>query len=204
MLEVVVATTLLGMVGLLIAMSAGSFQRSWERGQRAAKQLERDLAMDRIAETLLRSMVDFRWPNKETSTNDLVFSGESDELYLTALNRSYGGKSAFRFARLYLNGDTFCCDYSDTPLLPWLELKDQSFITEKIVSGVSSVTFKYATEDENGELTWADQWDTDENDTLPLAIQMTIEYQDGTRQRWLRRRAGTGYNTELLAGQQSS
>ena len=200
LLEVVVATALLALVGVLIAMSVSAFQRSWEHGRRIATRLERNLAIDRIAETVIRSMVDFRWPNKEEGTDDLVFLGEADELWVTALNRSYGGKSAFRFARLYLEGDELLCDYSDTPFLPWVELKDQQYSTEKIASGVSALTFRYATENDDGELEWEETWDTDEHDELPLAVQMKIEWQDGTVQYWLRRQAGTSYNTELLPG----
>ena len=200
LLEVVVATSLLALVGMLIAMSVSSFQRSWEHGRRIASRLERNLAIDRIAETVIRSMVDFRWPNKEEGSDDLVFLGEADELWVTALNRSYGGKSAFRFARLYLEGDELLCDYSDTPFLPWVELKDQLYSTEKIASGVSAITFRYATENDDGELEWEETWDTDEHDGLPLAVQMKIEWQDGTTQYWLRRQAGTSYNTELLPG----
>ena len=158
----------------MIAMSVSSLQRSWEHGRRIASRLERNLAIDRIAETVIRSMVDFRWPNKEEGTDDLVFLGEADELWVTALNRSYGGKSAFRFARLYLEGDELLCDYSDTPLLPWVELKDQLYSTEKIASGVSALTFRYATETDDGELEWEASWDTDEHDELPLAVQMRL------------------------------
>ncbi len=198
LLEVVVATSLLGMVGLLIAMSASSFQRSWEHGRKTAFILERNLAIDRIADTVIRSMISFTWPNREAGTEMPVFSGETDELYLAALNRSYGGKSPFRFVRLYVEDSQFKCDYSDTPLLPWLEAKDQNFRTEVIAPGVDSLTFRYATENEDGELVWLETWTYEEQTTLPLAVQMTLEYLDGTKQRWLRRKAGNSYNTEVL------
>lgn len=200
LLEVVVATSLLSLVGMLIAMSVSSLQRSWEHGRKVATRLERNLAIDRIAETVMRSMVDFRWPNEETGSDELVFLGEADELWVTAQNRSYGGRSAFRFARLYLEGSDLMCDYSETPFLPWLDLKDQQFETEKIASGVSALTFRYATENSDGELEWEETWDTDEHDELPLAVQMKIDWLDGTSQTWLRRQAGTSYNTELLPG----
>ena len=145
-------------------------------------------------------MVEFRWPNKETGSDELVFLGEADELWVTALNRSYGGRSAFRFARLYLEGNDLLCDYSETPFLPWLDLKDQLYETEKIASGVSALTFRYATENGDGELEWQESWDLDEHDELPLAVQMRIDWLDGTSQTWLRRQAGTSYNTEFLSG----
>ena len=200
LLEVVVATSLLALVGMLIARSVSSFQRSWEHGRKIASRLERNMAIDRIAETVLRSMVDFRWPNREEGGDSPVFLGEADELWCAALNRSYGGGSAFRFARLYLEGDELLCDYSDTPFLPWLDLKDQLYSTEKIASGVSALTFLYATENADGELEWEEAWDNDEHDGLPLAVRMKIEWRDGSSQSWLRRRAGTGYNTEFLPG----
>lgn len=201
LLEVVVATSLLTLVGLLIAMSVATFHRSWAQGRKVARNLERNIAIDRIAETVIRSMVDFRWLNEEEGGEELVFLGEPDELWVTAQNRSYGGKSAFRFVRIYMEEGNLLCDYSDTPFLPWVELKDQIYATEKIASGVSALTFRYATESDSGELEWEEEWDLEEDhDELPLAIQMTIEWEDGSKQRWTRRQAGTSYNTELLPG----
>lgn len=201
LLEVVVATSLLTMVGLLIAMSVATFHRSWSQGRKVAQRLERNIAIDRIAETVLRSMVDFRWLNEEEGSEELVFLGEADELWVTAMNRSYGGKSAFRFVRIYMESGDLLCDYSDSPFLPWVELKDQIYTTEKIATGVSALTFRYATENEDGELEWEEEWDLEEDhDSLPLAVQMTIEWMDGSKQRWTRRQAGTSYNTELLPG----
>ena len=200
LLEVVVATSLLTLVGMLIAMSVASFHRSWSQGRKVAQRLERNIAIDRIAETVIRSMVDFRWLNEEEGSDELVFLGEADELWVTAMNRSYGGNSAFRFARLYMEDGVLLCDYSDTPFLPWIDLKDQIYRTETIAKGVSALTFRYATENDSGELEWLEDWDLDEYDKLPLAIQMTIEWEDGSKQRWTRRQAGTSYYTEVLPG----
>lgn len=200
LLEVVVATSLLTLVGMLIAMSVAGFHRSWSQGRKVSQRLERNLAIDRIAETVIRSMVPFRWYNEEEGGEELVFLGEADELWVTAQNRSYGSGSPFRFVRIYMESGDLLCDYSCTPFLPWAELQDQVYTTEKIASGVSALVFRYATEDDSGELEWEENWDLDDHDELPLAIQMTIEWEDGTKQRWTRRQAGTSYYTELLPG----
>ena len=202
LIEIVVATTLLGLVGLIIGTSLSTFQRALTRTQRIADWLDRNQAIDRLAETALRSAIPFKWPNTEEEEEQNVFLGESDELWLTAMNRSYGQEGAFRFVRIYLEENELRVDYSPYPLLPWLELGGQNYETELISPAVQEILFTYAAYNEDGDLTWYERWDEDEQgvDAFPLAIQLTIIWEDGTTERWLRRTAGTSTNTEYLSG----
>ena len=138
LLEMMAATAILAMVGLIIGVSLSAFVRSWGHAEAAGKLLERNQTIDRIAETLLRGAVPFEWQDRDTLEHRYVFQGEVDELYLTALSRSYGGADALRFARLYRDGDRLLCDWSTTPLLPWRDLIEQKYDTEEIASGVIS------------------------------------------------------------------
>ena len=197
LLEMMAATAILAMVGLIIGVSLSAFVRSWGHAEAAGKLLERNQTIDRIAETLLRGAVPFEWQDRDTLEHRYVFQGEVDELYLTALSRSYGGADALRFARLYRDGDRLLCDWSTTPLLPWRDLIEQKYDTEEIASGVSKIHFRYAYEDDNGDIAWDEVWDEDEREGIPLAIQLTIDWTDGSSERWLRRTAGTSGNTAL-------
>ncbi|MBO5763424.1 MAG: hypothetical protein J6R85_06085 [Lentisphaeria bacterium] len=199
LIEVIVATALLSLVGMIIGVSIHTFHRSYDKAQKVAQWLERNQAIDRIAENALKSIVPFHWLNTETGETELVFQGDEEELWLTAMNRAYGDQGAFRFIRLYVEDEKLYCDYSKTPLLPWKELIDQKYETELITDGVAMVTFQYAEYDEDGMLTWLDLWDEEEKTGLPLAIQMTVEWTDGTKERWMRRTAGTSTNTEYLS-----
>ncbi len=199
LLEMMAATAILALVGLIIGVSLSAFARSWQHAEQAGNLLERNQALDRVAETLLRGAVPFQWQDRDTLEQRYVFKGDVDELYLTALNRSYGGADALRFARLYRDGDRLLCDWSTTPLLPWRDLGDQKYTTEPLSGSVSEIYFRYAYEDDNGDVAWDDTWDEDEREGIPLAIQLTVEWTDGTRERWLRRTAGTSGNTALAA-----
>ena len=202
LIEIVVATTLLALVGLIIGTSLNTFQRALTRTQRTADWLERNQAIDRLAETALKSAIPFKWPNVDEGEEQNVFQGEHEELWLTAMNRSYGSDGAFRFVRIYLENDELKVDYSTRPLLPWLSLESQHYETEVICGNVREISFAYAAYDEDNELVWYDFWDEEEQgeDTFPLAIQLTVTWNDDTTERWLRRTAGTSTNTEYLSG----
>ena len=174
LVEVIVATALLSLVGMIIAVSVHTFNRSYSKAQKVSQWLERNQALDRIAENTLRSAIPFTWPNTDTGEDEIVFEGEENELWLTAQNRSYGKQGAFRFVRIYQEDDQLLCDYSTTPLLPWLELEDQEYETELITDGVMQISFLYGDYEDN-ELKWYENWDEEEHDGFPLAIQLTVE-----------------------------
>lgn len=200
LLEVMAATAVMAMTALVIAASLHAFQRSWSRGEKAAAELERNRAVDRIADELFRNAVPLQW-HDELNSVEYVFKGEPEELWVAALGRSYGDGSPFRFARLYREDGELRCDYSTTPLLPWIDIRDQKFETLVIADNVRSIRFFYA--DDAGDSTaeaieFFDSWDEEEHDNFPLAIQLTVEWEDGGCERWLRRTAGTSVNTELV------
>lgn len=198
LLEMMAAMAIFSLVGLIIGTSLAAFTRSWRQAQKVGSELERNQAIDRVAETLFRGAVPFLWPDTDRGEDRYVFQGETDELYLTALGRTRSGADAFRFVRLYREGEELLCDWSTEPLLPWEDLTAQKYKTEKIASGVQEIYFKYAAEGQSDEaVDWYDDWDDEEQEGIPLAIQLTIEWRDGTRERWLRRTAGTSGNTAL-------
>lgn len=204
LLEMMAAMAIFSLVGLIIGTSLAAFSRSWRQAQKIGSELERNQAIDRLAETVFRGAVPFRWPDRDKGEDRYVFQGESDELYLTALNRTRSGGDAFRFVRLYRDGEELLCDWSTEPLLPWLELEAQKFKTEKLASGVRNIYFKYGAEGQSdAAVDWYDDWNEDELEGIPMAIQLTIEWKDGTKERWLRRTAGTSGNTALAVSASS-
>ena len=89
-------------------------------------------------------------------------------------------------------------------MLPWLELEAQKFKTEKLADGVQNIYFKYGAEGQSDNpVDWYDDWNEDELEGIPMAIQLTIEWKDGTKERWLRRTAGTSGNTALAVSASS-
>lgn len=198
LLEMMAAMAIFSLVGLIVGTSLAAFTRSWRQAQKVGSELERNQAIDRLVETLFRGAVPFLWPDTDRGEDRYVFQGESDELYIAALGRTRSGADAFRFARIYREDDALMCDWSTEPLLPWEDLTSQKYKTEKIADGVQEIYFKYAAEGQSDEaVDWYDDWDDEELEGIPLAIQLTIEWRDGSRERWLRRTAGTSGNTAL-------
>ncbi len=194
LVEMVAAIAILALVGLLIGTSVNIFYRSYSQAQKIGNELRRNQAIDRIAEGYFANAVPFPWQNDQDETK-YVFLGDYSELFLTALRRTYAESTgALRFIRLYVDGDELKCDYSSTPLLPWKSMGDQKYDTEVIATGVRRISFQYA-EINDGVIEWTDTWVEDDHNGIPLAIQITVEWADGTKERWLRRTAGSSGNS---------
>ncbi len=196
LVEVVVAMTILAFVGTIIAGSLAGFQRSYGRVAKLSKSLERNRSLDRMAE-LLRNVIPFFWPDEDDDdTERLVFAGAPDELWFTS-RRLPGadGEGALIFVRLYVDDEKrLVADYRTRPLLPWIELKDQTgFRNAVIAENVERLTLLYGDWNDDDEMDWLEEWDQDDDDyenRLPPAIQFTVEFTDGEKVSYLRRTAG--------------
>ncbi|MEA4863643.1 MAG: hypothetical protein AB7F40_06945 [Victivallaceae bacterium] len=198
LIEVIVSMTVWVTVSVLIAGATAAFMRAYESSNYMALCLTRSQTLSRVADRCLRNAVVFVWNNEdENDEEQLVFKGEASELWTSAQSRDYGGSGGFIFSRLYLKNNTLYCDYSFRPLLPWLELDQQTYRTEKIADNVAALAFRYYNRDSNDELVNVDTWDEDYTTTIPLAIQMEVTFTDGTVERRLRRTAGSSWNSSL-------
>ena len=54
--------------------------------------------------------------------------------------------------------------------------------------------FLYAGQQDSAVI-WVEEWDRENYDFIPLAVQMTVEWKDGTTEQWLRRTAASGGNS---------
>lgn len=192
--EMVAAIAILALVGLLVGTSVNIFYRSYSQAQKIGAGLSRNQAVNRIVESYFANAVPFQWQDEHGETR-YVFLGEYNEVHLTALRRTYAESgSALWFIRLYLDGEELKCDYAPTPILPWKALAEHKYETETVASGVSRISFLYA-ETREGVIEWHDNWVEDDHNGIPLAIQITVEWTDGSRERWLRRTAGSAGNS---------
>ena len=195
LVELIAAMAVLALIGSASAAALAGFQRSHNKVAVLSERLERNRKLDKVAE-LMGNMIPFFWRD-ETDDNQehLVFDGLEDELYFTAMRLpDSAGKGAFIFVRLYLNDDNaLVCDYKDTPLLPWLEIEEQSNIKSVVLAeNVASLTFTYADYDDDDEIEWLEVWDQEDSeyeDRLPAAVGFTIEFESGERVSYLRRTA---------------
>ncbi|MBR7145430.1 MAG: prepilin-type N-terminal cleavage/methylation domain-containing protein [Lentisphaeria bacterium] len=203
LVELIAAMAVLALIGSASAAALVGFQRSHDKVATLSERLERNRKLDKVAE-LMTNMIPFFWKD-ETDDNQehLVFDGMEDELYFTAMRLPDSqGRGAFIFVRLYINDDNaLACDYKDTPLLPWLELDEQSNIKTVILAeNVANLTFIYADYDEDDEIEWLEVWDQDDEeyeDRLPAAVGFTVEFENGEKLSYLRRTAGLSAFTGL-------
>ncbi|MBQ7693701.1 MAG: prepilin-type N-terminal cleavage/methylation domain-containing protein [Lentisphaeria bacterium] len=196
LVELICAMLVMMVVALVIATAASSFYNGYRRSVTATEKLKERMAIDRIWDTTIANMLPFKW-NDENNSSRYVFSGKSDELLVTTLRRVYGNDpSALLFIRIKVEDEQLVAIYSDYPMLPWEE-DEPSAVTKRevIAEDVANVSFQYADRDEDNELEWLEEWEEEEHANLPLAIRMTVEWRNGTREYWLRRTCGVSYNS---------
>ena len=199
LIELVVSIAILIVVAGIVAFSGAAFYNGYERSLRVTEKLKTMMAIDNLMDTHIRNMVPFKWAD-EDGTSRLVFDGEENRILFATLRRSYGDRQgALLFVRVFVEEEKLVAEYSIYPRLPWLEEGDESMpmTREVIAEKVRQVTFSYAeVSTENADsVDFLEEYRWEENNVLPLAVLMKIEFTDGTAEQWLRRVAGISKNS---------
>ena len=198
LVELVIAMAILVLVGSLIGTASMIFYNAYSRTTRQTEKLKEFVAIDQVMDQCLRNAIPFQWQDTEEKKNKYVFLGKIDEVLFTALRRSHArDQGALIFVRLRLDNDELIAEYSPYPLLPWEVENDESdtkITREVLAKNVQSVSFLYAERDSEGEVEFLDEWIEDDHEGIPLAVQMEVEWADGSKERWLRRTAGSAAN----------
>lgn len=191
----VVAVTLLGSVALIIGMASSTFYKTYERTQKHVFMLQQYRGIDAVMDNCVRNMIPFRWPDRDDNDESvLVFDGQSDSIHFTTIRRDYGGgDGAFLFIRLKFEYGELIAEYSPYPRLPNTKYKDElEYTREVLATSVRNVRFLYAYRNTGDTIEWMDTWDEDTYNYTPLAVQITVEWENGQLESWLRRTAGSG------------
>jgi hypothetical protein len=198
LVELVCAMLVMMVVALVIGTAGSSFYNGYRRSNEAVARLKERMAIDRVWDSALVNMLPFKWKD-ENNESRYVFEGKSDELLLTTLRRVYGNDpSALTFIRFKVEDEKLLAVYSDYPFLPWEEDEPSAVTqTEVIAENVSHITFQYAEQGDDNEIEWLEEWIEEEHNNLPLAIRMTVEWKNGTKEYWLRRTCGVNYNSNF-------
>ena len=196
LVELVVAMGIFLLVATIIGTASAGFYNAYNRSIKATEKLKCFLAIDQVMDQCVRNAIPFKWEDEENKKDRFVFLGESDVLIFTALRRSYNGdRGALLFVRLRLIDTELVAEYSSYPLLPWVLEEDEDneelYTREVLAQNVKAISFLYAERDSEGEVEFLDEWVEDDHDAIPLAIQLEIEWNDGHKERWLRRTAGS-------------
>ena len=201
LIELVVSIALLMVVAAVTAMSGAAFYNGYQRSLRVTEELKELMAIDNLMDTHVRNLIPFKWKDDE-GVSRLIFNGEENELFFATLRRSYGKRpGALLFIRIFIEEGELIAEYSPYPRLPWIEENDDNMPWERevIARNVSEVTFAYAetsTETE-GSVEFLDTYLEEEISSPPLAIKMTVEWQNGRKEQWLRRVAGSSANSSF-------
>ena len=196
LIEVVMAIGIFAVISLLIATTLFTMQRSWSRIKKQTKRLKAYQTIDRVVDYAVRNTVPFKWPDK-TFKEQLVFKGDSDKVILSYLHRVTNiKKGGIRFMQLSLENGDLLAYYRHTPILYWLNEDLVSTCQKEVIArDVENISFLYADKDENG-VTWSDDWNEELEKNIPLGIQLTIKFKDGRKVSWLRRTAGSSFESE--------
>jgi len=196
LIEVVMAIAIFAVISLLIATTLFTMQRSWSRIKKQTNRLKAYQTIDRVVDYAVRNAVPFKWPDK-TFKEQLVFKGDSNEVLLAYLHRVTNvKKGGIRFMKLVLEDGELLAYYRHTPILYWLNENLESTCQKEVIAhDVENISFLYADKTENG-ITWVDDWNEELEKNIPLGIQMTIKFKDGRKVFWLRRTAGSSFESE--------
>lgn len=194
---------ILVVVALIIGTASATFYNGYRRSVKITERLRAYQAIDRVMDGCVRNLIPFEWVDDDNDETRYVFEGEPDSLHFTTLRRTHGNdRGALLFVRIRVENDELIAEYSSYPRLPWLEEGKQEYTREVLAKNVRYVRFLYA-DMVNDEIELEDTWVEEDHDNLPLAIQMTVEWADGTTEQWLRRTAGSGSNSTFGAREET-
>ena len=198
LMELVAATGIMLAIASIIAFASRSFFRALASAERVSAQLQVYLNIDQLMDGCFRNMIPFNWETTDVNDDTFqVFMGEEDMIHFTTLRRSYDDNSGnLFFVRVFVEDEQLIAEYSKFPRLPWYDDDDDvmPYDREVLATNVDRISFMYAGA-QDSTITWLDVWDREEYDFIPLAVQMTVEWKDGTEERWLRRTAASGGNS---------
>ena len=207
LVELVAAMAIMIFVALIIGTASAAFFNAWKRSARVTDRLKVCQNIDRVMDVCVRNMILFSWKD-EDEVERVVFQGDVEEIFFVSRRRAVeGDDSAFLFIRLKVNEDQqLVAEYSTLPRFPWDEENKYEMKTEVLADNVVSIRFLYARMEED-EIVWDEDWEEYDQETfqeneddvqpLPLAVQMTVEWKDGTKEVWLRRTAGNSRYSRL-------
>ncbi len=187
LLETIVATAIFAVVMMTIGMMFFSINASRNKIKTYKKNIDNIVAIDKLFSNSFRNAIHFYWKD-ENNKDSSIFIGKENYASFAFKHRINHYKDAgIRFISYSLDNNNLIATYSDTPIVPWLESQD-NLKTEILLTNIENISFIYAARNEN-TITWLESWD-EENENIPLAIQITILWKDGSQEQWLNRVAG--------------
>ncbi len=203
LLEIIIAAAVFLLIAVALFSYSSETGRSWSKIVVERNRFNELLVLDRALDTILCHAVPFVWTDREEELSPevpfIVATGDVLRCaYLHRLNSPEEG--AIRFVELSVRDNNLVAAYSDRPFLYWGDVAEREW-TSVLATDVSAVSFRYAdwrseaSDVWSGRLFWREEWETAESERtdLPLAVMVTVYWQDGRIESWLRRTMGNGY-----------
>ncbi|QSH40065.1 hypothetical protein P0136_01640 [Lentisphaerota bacterium ZTH] len=194
--EVMLAIGIFAVISVLVASILFGMQRSWIRIKINSNYLNNDRSIDRIVDYAFRNAIPFAWPDQNRRPRQ-IFAGSDNSVTLAYLHRiTSPAQGGIRFIKLFLRRGNLVAAYRSSPILYWLDENIDSHTHQEVLADkVEAISFLYA-DQINGAINWTTDWNP-EKPYIPLAIQMTLKFKNGDTVSWLRRTAGSSYETHL-------
>ena len=204
LIELVIAIGVFAMVAVALFAYSSNVADSWSRLSVERNRFSELMELDRAVESIIPNAIPFNWrdPAEETIVERPFIVATDSMLRLAYLHRlNDADEGAIRFVEIKVEENELTATYTDRPFLDWENAPADRIRTSVLATGVESVAFQYADHindaamDWNERLFWQSEWETEESERtdIPLAILMTVQWQDGRTESWLRRTMGVSY-----------
>ncbi len=210
LLELIIAVTVFMMVSVALFTFSSQVSDTWSRLTVERNRFNELLAMDRAIDGILTNAIPFMWKQVDNGISSEVpfMVAESDYLRIATLHPlNDTQEGAIRFVEFVLEQGELKAVYTDRPFAFWDEIDEDRRTTTILSTEVASLEFEYAdwssdiSIDWSERLFWRTEWqeETETDSTsearsdIPLAIRMTVTWEDGRQECWLRRTMGNSY-----------
>ena len=192
LIEMVIAVGIFGMVMLCASMGLVVIQKTWSSIALQNQKIRNCQLIDAVVDSAFKNAVPFTWPDDKTKKGKIVFAGESSRLTLAYQHRINNiNEGGIRFLSLFLENGNLVALYRKTPILPWDgKGAGSNPFSDILAEKVRSVSFTYA-DTQKQNVIWTSSWNQN-NNNIPAAIQIKVEWMNGDSDVWMRRTAGAG------------
>lgn len=194
LIEVILAVAIFALAASTVTGILFSVEKSYNSIRAQNQLLELKLNLETFSDNAFRNIVPFNWPDSEHLKKRQIFLGEPSRMIFAYLHPSFGNaETGLRFVELFVTDSVLYARWRPQVLLYWndSDFEENSF-TEALAENVKNVSFTYA-DKENNEIVWYENYDSEAKESIPLAIAMTVELNDGTVLKYLRRTAGNSF-----------
>ena len=197
-----IAASILAMIAAGLFVYSQNVSRSWQQIIRERNRMIELMNLDRTIDAVLANAVPFIWRDdgsdaKETYPFIVADPGGLRIAYLHPIHDNIEG--GIRFAEFILENGELYLQYSDRPFYDWNQAAER---TQRVLlaEGIAELHFLYldwndSDDDWQNRALWLDQWETSDSERtdIPLAIAMTVVWQDDRTHTWFRRTLGNSF-----------